>query len=152
MALKEKLQEYALIAEIISAIAIVGSLIFVGLELSQSNELMESDARANWVNMVGSSNASISQDKELATIFLKDRNGEALTDLESLMMYTFWAKAIDINHLAFRDLPSLDLGVQELNIKANFGRFPSFRGTWQDRKTRYPSDFIAWMDGLANAP
>jgi len=36
MAFKEKLQEYALIAEIVSAIAIVGSLIFVGLEIRQN--------------------------------------------------------------------------------------------------------------------
>ena len=36
--MKEKLQEYALIAEIIGAIAIVISLLFVGLQISQSNE------------------------------------------------------------------------------------------------------------------
>ena len=36
MSLKENLQEYALIAEIISAIAIIGSLIFVGWEIRQN--------------------------------------------------------------------------------------------------------------------
>lgn len=36
--MKEKLQEYALIAEIISAIAIVLSLIFVGLQVKQGSE------------------------------------------------------------------------------------------------------------------
>ena len=36
MSFKEKLQEYALIAEIVSAIAIIGSLIFVGLEIRQN--------------------------------------------------------------------------------------------------------------------
>ena len=36
--MKEKLQEYALIAEIISAICIVLSLIFVGLEIEQSTK------------------------------------------------------------------------------------------------------------------
>ena len=36
--MKEKLQEYALIAEIISALAIVLSLIFVGLQVRQSAE------------------------------------------------------------------------------------------------------------------
>jgi len=38
VAVKEKLQEYALIAEIISAICIVLSLIFVGLEIEQSTK------------------------------------------------------------------------------------------------------------------
>jgi hypothetical protein len=36
--MKEKLQEYALIAEIISAIAIVLSLIFVGMQVRQGSE------------------------------------------------------------------------------------------------------------------
>lgn len=38
MALKDKLQEYAFIAEVISAIAIVTSLIFVGLEIRSSSD------------------------------------------------------------------------------------------------------------------
>ena len=38
MPLKDKLQEYALIAEIVSAVAIVGSLIFVGLEIRQNTD------------------------------------------------------------------------------------------------------------------
>ena len=35
--MKEKLQEYALLAEVISAIAIVISLIFVGFQINQGN-------------------------------------------------------------------------------------------------------------------
>jgi len=42
--MKEKLQEYALIAEIIGGVAIVISLIFVGLQVRQSNTLAANDA------------------------------------------------------------------------------------------------------------
>jgi hypothetical protein len=44
--MKEKLQEYALIAEIISALAVVAGLIFVGLEINQSTEQSALNTRA----------------------------------------------------------------------------------------------------------
>ncbi|MFT5320651.1 MAG: hypothetical protein ACI934_000792 [Pseudohongiellaceae bacterium] len=51
--MKEKLQEYALLAEVISAIAILISLTFVGLEIRDSNTLAASeslkDATQIWV-------------------------------------------------------------------------------------------------------
>lgn len=42
--MKEKLQEYALIAEIIGAIAVVISLLFVGMQVRQSNNLASADS------------------------------------------------------------------------------------------------------------
>ena len=39
MAFKDKLQEYALIAKIVSAVAIIASLIFVGIQISKNSEL-----------------------------------------------------------------------------------------------------------------
>ena len=44
--MKEKLQEYALIAEIISALAIVVSLIFVGLQVRQGSETTVANTEA----------------------------------------------------------------------------------------------------------
>jgi hypothetical protein len=44
--MKERLQEYALIAEIVSAVAIVLSLIFVGLQVRQSSEQTAANSRA----------------------------------------------------------------------------------------------------------
>jgi hypothetical protein len=46
MAFKEKLQEFALIAEIIASIAIVTSLIFVGIQIQQSSEETALNTRA----------------------------------------------------------------------------------------------------------
>ncbi len=47
MALKDKLQEYALIAEIISAAAIMVSLIFVGMEIRASTGIARTTAYQN---------------------------------------------------------------------------------------------------------
>jgi hypothetical protein len=44
VAVKEKLQEYALIAEIIGGIGIIASLIFVGLEIHDNSRIAEINA------------------------------------------------------------------------------------------------------------
>ena len=67
-------------------------------------------------------------------------------------MTVFWAKTIDINNLAFKDLSSDDLRQQEFNIKVNHGFFPSLGRVWEERKIRYPSDFVMWMDEIINSP
>ena len=48
VAVKEKLQEYALIAEIIGGIAIVASLVFVGMQITEGNR----EARAATIQAV----------------------------------------------------------------------------------------------------
>jgi hypothetical protein len=42
--MKKQLQEYALIAEIVSALAIVASLVFVGMQISQNSTAVELEA------------------------------------------------------------------------------------------------------------
>ena len=44
--MKEKLQQYALVAEIVSALAIVLSLIFVGLQVKQGSEQTAANTEA----------------------------------------------------------------------------------------------------------
>lgn len=41
--MEKKLQQYALFAELISAVAIVASLIFVGIQIKQSNDLVKAN-------------------------------------------------------------------------------------------------------------
>jgi hypothetical protein len=45
--MKEKLQEYALIAEIIGGIAIIASLLFVGYQIQQNSEALLAGSRQN---------------------------------------------------------------------------------------------------------
>ena len=152
MSVKDKLQEYALIAEIISAFAIVASLVFVGLQIDQSNDLAQSEARQTWNAYVGDSYLSLAENEELAAILHKDFSNEPLTDLEQFRFTVFWQRVFNINNLAFYELAPSDLRLQEANIRANFESFPSLPSVWESRNTRYPPDFVTWMDGLRIPP
>ena len=82
--MKEKLKEYALIAEIISALAIVASLIFVGLEVRQNTETLVISTGDLALESFNEMRTMIIQNGEVAEIISKMRNGEPLTDVEQI--------------------------------------------------------------------
>ena len=77
-----KLQDYALIAEIIGGFAILISLIFVGLEIRQSSEQTELNTRAisvtayqDLIAQIIDINNAVMIDAELADIILRGQEG-----------------------------------------------------------------------------
>jgi hypothetical protein len=60
--MKERLQMYALIAEIVSAIAIVVSLVFVGFQIQQSNRLSRAEAFRSPTSDINSIYAQLSRE------------------------------------------------------------------------------------------
>lgn len=76
--MKNKLQEYALIAEIIGGIAIVASLLFVGLQINQNNKLIEAEA-LNAKNERADDNSKLAIELNIVSITTKFRSGEILT-------------------------------------------------------------------------
>lgn len=100
--MKEKLQEYALIAEIISAVCIVMSLIFVGMQINQSAEetalntkSIQAEAYQDLLTQIGAPNIVLLENPEL--IDIEDRvqtNSSDLTqnDINRYLPYlrTMW--------------------------------------------------------------
>ena len=75
-ALKEKLQEYALIAEIIGGIAIVCSLIFVGVQIRQNSEVSEINAYQELTSQITLINTLRVQNADFANLYWRFEHGE----------------------------------------------------------------------------
>lgn len=84
MSLKEKLQEYALIAEIVSAIAIVGSLIFVGLEIRQNTNAVFATSYDQLLADQMDLRMRMASNPESISAFEKYRTVEDVNDLSTL--------------------------------------------------------------------
>jgi hypothetical protein len=72
---KEKLQQYALIAEIIGGIAIVASLIFVGMEIRQNAEVSRVNAYQELIAQITLINTLRVQDPEFAELYARFATG-----------------------------------------------------------------------------
>ena len=84
MSPKEKLQEYALIAEIVSAIAIVGSLIFVGLEIRQNTNATFATSYDQLLADQMDLRLRVANNPELIIAFDKFREVENVNDMATL--------------------------------------------------------------------
>lgn len=93
--MKERLQEYALIAEIIGGIAIVCSLIFVGVQIRQNSEVSEINAYQDLISQITLMNSMRVQDPEFADLFWRfdhgepPRNGTERARLEAFLYMVF---------------------------------------------------------------
>jgi hypothetical protein len=101
--LKEKLQEYALLAEIIGGIAIVCSLIFVGVQIRQNSEISEINAYQELISQITLINTLRVQDAEFADLFWRFDHGEQpRNESEQARLEAFLYMAFRHGDLAYR--------------------------------------------------
>jgi hypothetical protein len=90
--MKEKLQQYALVAEIVGGIAIVASLVFVGLEIRQNSRVSQVNAYQELIAQITLINTMRIEDAEFAELFWRFDHGEQPNDngerarIEAFMM------------------------------------------------------------------
>ena len=88
-----KLQEYALIAEITSAVAVVISLLFVGYQLNENTEEIRASNRQEVTSMAMSATLSASSNPELALAIAKSSEGEELS-MSELSQYGYFIRGM----------------------------------------------------------
>lgn len=103
------IQDVASVAEILGAIAVVASLVYLGRQIHQANAQSQADARYSFVDAYGQLNLTIAQNKELASIFRRGMQGSDLDEDEAIQFFTFlgqflntWSVLFDLhreNHL-----------------------------------------------------
>lgn len=152
MAVKRTLQEYALLAEVVSAIAIVGSLIFVGLQIRQNTDHLRR----------GENNATMEQASatrlltiDMAEILVKSRKGvDALSDVEMLKISTYYREAMWSSFQIFdRERGGyLDEGDWQRSSPAGLLANPVARSWWEEAKQTFPPAFVSAVDEVLASP
>lgn len=90
---KVSLGEWASIAEVIGAVAIVISLIYVGLEINQNTTEVRESNRQELVNRSFHATGRVATNPSLATAFQKVSAGDELDPVEELQ-YTFFVRSM----------------------------------------------------------
>jgi hypothetical protein len=91
MASIKKLQEFALIAEIVSGLAIVASLIFVGIQLQHNTKSSEIAAYQARANQASDAMVEMALSEEMATLMVKLKNqGAGSLDQVELERLNAW--------------------------------------------------------------
>lgn len=101
--LKERLQQYALLSEIVGGVAIVLSLIFVGMQIRQNSQVSQINAYQELVSRLTVMNTLRVQDAESADIFWRFDHGEKpRSDNERARLEAFLYMVFRHGDLAYR--------------------------------------------------
>lgn len=147
--MKEKLQEYALIAEIIGGVAVVASLIFVGIQISQNNNLMAAEARYNKLSASKEAFNILSTNGELAEIMIKWDNNEPLTEVEEYRASHAQYRTLANMEWMYREMPLDSPERRNLRQLADgFIAIENNKKLFERRKQGYDEGFVAWIESM----
>jgi hypothetical protein len=151
--------DLAHIADIVAAIGVIGSMIFVGVQVRQSTRSMRSSTiqqQANqwqeYADLWQKYYAVLSDPKE-ATTFGKALAGRDLEQAEYVRFFLMCrAILIKIENVHYQFQQGLiDKGVYtraQVSIQEEFFAFPGIRAMWQLTRHFYGSDFAEFLDEL----
>jgi hypothetical protein len=141
--MNQKLSDWASVAEILGAAAIVVSLIFVGFQVRQNTDYLRR----------GENNATMEQASavrlltiDMAEILVKSRNGvDALSDVEMLKISTYFREVMwqsfqifDRERGGYLDEGSWAQSSATTGLLAD----PIARSWWEQAKQTFPPDFV----------
>ena len=150
---KLKLSDWASVSEIIAAVAVAVSLIFVGLEL-QSNTAASESATREAINRKDIEYLSLYVDSTVVAVAMaKAENGEPLSGLEeSQLVQTEYVNFIIFEHsyYQFRKgvLEAEEWARHENIILVVWRDWPYTRTMWSKYRETFSPDFVALMDRL----
>jgi hypothetical protein len=151
------LHELADIGQIIGGFAVVGSLIFVGLQIRQNTKSsraatlqLNADYWLNYFSMIA--------DPKFNAIYAKGSLGQA--DLEQSQFGQFFVlcratfMGMENQHYQFRHglLDSDAYTGYEITIREQIAAFPGIRAMWQIVRHTYSADFVDFMDKQVAMP
>ena len=151
--MKSKLSDWASIAEIIGAFAVVISLAYVGVQVNDSASAVRSasandanEAVQNWYLQIGSN-------QQTSDLFYKALTSkEALSNLEEfqfLMMFHGVFLAFQNSYLLAEE-GTIDVDLREALTRAILGvkDTPGMKRYWRQRKSYLHSEFVVYVDQL----
>ena len=150
--MKGKLQEYALVAEIISAIAIIASLIFVGLQIENGNR----ETRAATIQAISDQlmefTMAMATDEHMPRLASEMLNGAKEADYSAEDYWRIRSFVI----AGLRRQENLYLQVQAdvvepealRSVSLSFYQNPLVRKIWLARRQNFNQEFALYWDGV----
>ncbi len=147
-----KLQNYALLAEIIGAIAVVVSLVYVGLGVRQNTAAVQVANHQVLVAMDMDKNSWLRDADFAATFVLAQNHLEQLSPVQLIQISTFVAdtfNAWEFAYITFRN------GAIEENIWNGWDAFyrselerEPFRWFWRQNRSGFSPEYRAYVDAI----
>jgi hypothetical protein len=136
-------------AEILGVLGVIGSLIFVALEVRQGTAAVRSSTIQSISQQSFTTVALIIENADLRTALRAESDGMPLTDDQEQLVDTFWNAALRTQQNRFLQI---ELGIlsEEIAVEGigpgTYGE--SFTDHWANVRDRYPINFQEYIERL----
>ena len=145
--MKNKLQEYALVAEIISAIAIVVSLIFVGIEVNRNTEIAKASTYQSMIELSHDSITTLATNRELYELLLLSQSDqEQLDPVDRARIGTWTRGSWRAKENAFIQNFRGVIGESEWSGYRAFMCTGTLDSSWERHKIHLSPDFVSFIE------
>ena len=138
-------------AEILGAIGVIASLMFVAFEIQQNNALLAAEARATrHENRSQNSNRQFLENPGLVELIVKANNGTPLTQEEQFTIGRYFNQILLDFQFVFVEYERGQFDERDLDVAAMSAYFHGNTGMlqyWSERKgVEFRPDFVQWME------
>lgn len=146
-----KINNLTLLTEVISVIAIVGSLIFVGIQIQQSSRIYQVNAYQDLTNQVINLNVLMSENEELAALQIKSWAGLSLSEIEEYRLAQVYIGAMRQGDIAFLQFQQGYISQEQLEVVlgtfwVNLSQSELFKTLWHQVKRNLSSTFVEYIE------
>lgn len=135
---------------ILANVGVIASIVFLGVELRQNNELMEAEARAARNARLGEIPQIVSTDEGLADVLLRARSGATLTESEEFQVLSFNVLRLRGQEAFFREFQAGTVEAIPIeNWRSNFYSDmwgPPQSETWSSARRYFQEDYVQWIE------
>jgi hypothetical protein len=125
-------------------LGVIAGIIFLGLELSQNNELMAAEARFNRLTIATESYTLVSQNPEFASLIARsDESLESLTAGEREQLLSYGVRVLINQQWSFDELPREEIPIERWRRVAQRGYWRMY---WTERRDELSPEFRQWLE------
>jgi len=113
---------------LLANLGVIAGILFLGVELKQNNDLMEMEARATLTENLQDGWYQLSSDPGLVELFIKDRDGQELSEVEEMRLNAYWMGMLMRREWQHEHFPDAETGVD--GLQRLFSTYGSLRRAW----------------------
>lgn len=122
---QQKLSEWV---HVLANLGVIIGILFLVVEMRQNNELLELEAKAILTENLQDGWTQVSSDPGLVDLFIKDRNGEDLSEAEEMRLNAYWMGMLLRREWQHQHFPEAETGVA--GLQRLFTTYGSLRRAW----------------------
>ena len=143
--------DYVQFVSILANLGVVLGLVFLGVEIYQSNQINRTDAWNNLLRTGIEFNDAIAENSDLAEILAKSNNNESLSAAESIRLRAFAAASMQRVWFDYQQIGTGIITPDELKtriprFKVLLARFPAVRTLYEQNRDGYSEGFQRFVD------